>query len=360
MPIRRWRTSKGNVWEKVRWTLRSGSCRSCLWPITISGPFPCPSNLQTASETLAQKAIAAGFVGEQVDGNDVIAVRAAADEAIEHARAGKGPRLIEALTYRLSDHTTADDAGRYKCRGGCSGALERRTDCAIALLPGSRKLWGKSDEETLAAECQQAIEAAVERYTRNGTAAAGACSTISMPNSPGVCAAARGEGQLQCLRSRWSKPSPFLPAPWKTNHDVACVLGEDVGINGRCSEPLPACSSGFGPDGSSTRRSAELLDKWTVRRDGGAGLKPVGDSSLWLCLPIGIDQLGESQFWAAQPHPGGWPPRWFCAHRVRRRDSRPTHHSESASHVLLYSESRGHAVFQREHTSASSRCDPRS
>src|SRR5215468_5010098 len=77
------------------------------WAISV------PLRLQTASQTLAQKAIAAGFPGEQVDGNDVIAVRAAADEAIASARAGEGPRLIEAVTYRLGDHTT-DDASRYR------------------------------------------------------------------------------------------------------------------------------------------------------------------------------------------------------------------------------------------------------
>ena len=78
------------------------------WAISV------PLKLQTASQTLAQKAIAAGFSGEQVDGNDVIAVRAAAEAAIAAARAGEGPRLIEAVTYRLGDHTTADDASRYR------------------------------------------------------------------------------------------------------------------------------------------------------------------------------------------------------------------------------------------------------
>ena len=77
------------------------------WAISV------PLKLQTASQTLAQKAIAAGFSGEQADGNDVIAVRAAADAAIAAAPAGEGPRLIEAVTYRLGDHTTADDASRY-------------------------------------------------------------------------------------------------------------------------------------------------------------------------------------------------------------------------------------------------------
>jgi 2-oxoisovalerate dehydrogenase E1 component alpha subunit len=74
------------------------------WAISV------PLKLQTGSQTLAQKAIAAGFPGEQVDGNDVIAVRAASEAAIAAAREGNEPRLIEAVTYRLGDHTTADDA----------------------------------------------------------------------------------------------------------------------------------------------------------------------------------------------------------------------------------------------------------
>src|SRR6266853_1594518 len=106
-------TSKGDVWEVMNF---AGVHKLPLvfvannnqWAISV------PLKLQTASETLAQKAIAAGFAGEQVDGNDVIAVRAAAEEAIAAARSGDGPRLIEAITYRLGDHTTADDAGRYR------------------------------------------------------------------------------------------------------------------------------------------------------------------------------------------------------------------------------------------------------
>ncbi len=156
-------TSKGDVWEAMNfagvWKLPVVFvANNNQWAISV------PLNLQTASETLAQKAIAAGFVGEQVDGNDVIAVRAAADEAIEHARAGKGPRLIEALTYRLSDHTTADDAGRYRAAADVQAHWKEEPIARLRSYLVSRKLWGKSDEEKLAAECQQAIEAAVERY----------------------------------------------------------------------------------------------------------------------------------------------------------------------------------------------------
>ncbi len=73
-----------------------------------------PRERQTSSPTLAQKADAYGIPGLQVDGNDVFAVFTAATQALERARSGGGPSLIEAVTYRLGDHTTADDATRYR------------------------------------------------------------------------------------------------------------------------------------------------------------------------------------------------------------------------------------------------------
>jgi len=78
------------------------------WAISI------PREAQTASETIAQKAVAYGFDGIQVDGNDALAVYVATKEAAEKARAGGGPTLIEAVTYRLSVHTTADDPTKYR------------------------------------------------------------------------------------------------------------------------------------------------------------------------------------------------------------------------------------------------------
>ena len=71
---------------------------------------------QTASETLAQKATAYGFPGVQCDGNDLFAVYATVRDAVRRARDGEGPTLVEALTYRLGLHTTADDPTRYEPR----------------------------------------------------------------------------------------------------------------------------------------------------------------------------------------------------------------------------------------------------
>src|SRR5713101_3571541 len=160
-------TSKGDVWEAMNFAGVHELpvvfvANNNQWAISV------PLQLQTASQTLAQKAIAAGFSGEQVDGNDVIAVHAAAEEAIAHARSGNGPRLIEAVTYRLSDHTTADDAARYRPPEEVQARWKEEPIARLRSYLVSRKAWGKAQEEELATECQKRVEAAVERYLATG------------------------------------------------------------------------------------------------------------------------------------------------------------------------------------------------
>ena len=83
-------------------------CQNNQWAISV------PLKKQTHSRTIAQKALAYGFPGVQVDGNDLLAVYAATRDAVERARAGEGPTLIECVTYRLGVHTTADDPTKYR------------------------------------------------------------------------------------------------------------------------------------------------------------------------------------------------------------------------------------------------------
>ena len=83
-------------------------CQNNHWAISI------PRARQTRSKTLAQKAMAYGMPGVQVDGNDILAVYVAAREAVQRARSGDGPTLIECVTYRMAVHTTADDPKRYR------------------------------------------------------------------------------------------------------------------------------------------------------------------------------------------------------------------------------------------------------
>jgi pyruvate dehydrogenase E1 component alpha subunit len=160
-------TSKGDVWEAMNfagvWKLPVVFvANNNQWAISV------PLKLQTASQTLAQKAIAAGFPGEQVDGNDVIAVRAAAEAALAAARAGEGPRLIEALTYRLGDHTTADDAARYRSAEEVQAYWKQEPVARLRAYLVGRMGWGKAEEEQLATECEERVEAAIARYLATG------------------------------------------------------------------------------------------------------------------------------------------------------------------------------------------------
>ncbi len=156
-------TSKGDVAEALNvagvWHLPLVFViNNNRWAISV------PLAQQTAAETLAQKGIAAGIEGEQVDGNDVIAVREAMTRALAKARAGGGPHLIEALTYRLGDHTTADDASRYRSGSEVSARWAEEPIARLRNHLVAQGMWGKSDEEQLLAEITLMIERAAEAY----------------------------------------------------------------------------------------------------------------------------------------------------------------------------------------------------
>nr|WP_210260318.1 pyruvate dehydrogenase (acetyl-transferring) E1 component subunit alpha [Hongsoonwoonella zoysiae] len=165
-------TSKGDFYEALNvagaWKLPAVFIiNNNQWAISV------PRSAQTAAETLAQKAIAAGMPGAQVDGNDVIAVRDAASRAIERARDGGGPSLVEAVSYRLSDHTTADDARRYRDEKEVSAHWKEDPVARLRTYLVSQNAWSKSDEETLIGECVQAVGAAVDEYLSAGVANVG-------------------------------------------------------------------------------------------------------------------------------------------------------------------------------------------
>ncbi len=128
------------------------------WAISI------PVAKQTAAPTLAQKAFAAGIPGSQVDGNDVIAVRATLERALERARAGAGPSMIEALTYRLSDHTTADDASRYRSDEDVSKHWAEEPILRLRSYLFALRAWDKEREEALLLSCGQDVERAAAAY----------------------------------------------------------------------------------------------------------------------------------------------------------------------------------------------------
>jgi 2-oxoisovalerate dehydrogenase E1 component alpha subunit len=156
-------TSKGDFYEGLNaagvWKLPLVFVVSNnQWAISV------PRKMQSAAQTLAQKAIAAGFEGLQVDGNDVIAVRHAMDEALERARSGGGPTLIEALTYRLSDHTTADDATRYRSADEVAEAWRREPVARLREYLIAQGAWDRAQEERLLRECNEQVQTAAQAY----------------------------------------------------------------------------------------------------------------------------------------------------------------------------------------------------
>lgn len=126
------------------------------WAISV------PLHRQTAAETLAQKAHAYGIPGIQVDGNDVFAVYAAATEAIERTRQGEGPYLIEAVTYRLGDHTTADDASRYRSDEELETWEGRDPILRLRRYLVEQGLWDDDQEAVLLEEAASWVDGQVE------------------------------------------------------------------------------------------------------------------------------------------------------------------------------------------------------
>lgn len=156
-------TSKGEFYEAINmagvWKLPAVFVvANNAWAISV------PLSAQTLAQTLAQKAIAAGIHGEQVDGNDIVAVRQAMTEALERARKGEGPSLIEALTYRLGDHTTADDARRYRDDAEVSRHWKQEPVARLRAYMTQKGWWSKDDEQALLETLAGEVAAAADAY----------------------------------------------------------------------------------------------------------------------------------------------------------------------------------------------------
>lgn len=132
-------------------------CQNNQWAISI------PRKHQTRSETIAQKALAYGFNGIQVDGNDILAVYAAAKEAVENARDGKGPTLIECVTYRLQMHTTADDPKRYRSDEEVEDWKKKDPIRRFERYLKDRDLLDDDAVEAIAEEIKEEINGAVKK-----------------------------------------------------------------------------------------------------------------------------------------------------------------------------------------------------
>tara|TARA_Y100000310_G_scaffold281722_1_gene302422 strand:- start:53343 stop:54401 length:1059 start_codon:yes stop_codon:yes gene_type:complete len=123
-----------------------------------------PRKKQTASETLAQKAIAYGVKGIQVDGNDIFAVYKATKEAVDNARAGKGPTLIENVTYRIADHSTSDDAKKYRSDKEVQEWVKKDPISRLEKYMHSKKLLDDKYKQEVAKTAKEKVEKEVKVY----------------------------------------------------------------------------------------------------------------------------------------------------------------------------------------------------
>ena len=155
-------TSKGDVYEAFNlagvWRL------PVVFVITNNRwAISTPLAKQTASETLAQKGLAAGITVEQADGNDVVAVHEAVRIGLERGRSGGGATLVEALTYRLADHNTADDARRYRDPAEVRTHEHAEPVGRVRRWLESVQAWSEAQQATLEATCSAEVEAGVEK-----------------------------------------------------------------------------------------------------------------------------------------------------------------------------------------------------
>lgn len=131
-------------------------CQNNQWAISV------PRSRQTAANTIAQRGFSYGFEGIQVDGNDILAVYKAVKEAAEKARAGGGPTLVECFTYRLDDHTTSDDASRYRPEEEVNQWKLREPLIRLRLFMEKKGLWTKDYEDVSAKKAQEEVDRAIK------------------------------------------------------------------------------------------------------------------------------------------------------------------------------------------------------
>jgi pyruvate dehydrogenase E1 component alpha subunit len=127
------------------------------WAISV------PRSEQSNSKTLAQKGLAYDIPCMQVDGNDALAVYRAVSDALANARSGKGPSVIEALTYRVSMHTTADDPTKYRSDKEVDEWRKRDPIDRFRKYLAKKKLWSKSYEAKAMERFSRQIDEAVAR-----------------------------------------------------------------------------------------------------------------------------------------------------------------------------------------------------
>lgn len=165
-------TSEGDFHEALNWAAVF-HCPVVFFCNNNQYAISHPRARQTKSETIAQKAIAYGMPGIQVDGNDLLAVYRATKEAVNHARAGRGPVLIEGVTYRMGAHTTSDDPSKYRESEEEEIWKARDPLIRVRLYLEAKGLWNDAREEQAKADAQKTADeefAEAEKWPANSPA----------------------------------------------------------------------------------------------------------------------------------------------------------------------------------------------
>ncbi|HBR17096.1 MAG: pyruvate dehydrogenase (acetyl-transferring) E1 component subunit alpha [Deltaproteobacteria bacterium RIFCSPLOWO2_12_FULL_43_16] len=132
-------------------------CQNNQWAISV------PRERQTAAKTIAQKACACGFEGIQVDGNDIFAVYKATKDALAKAKNGGGPTLIECFTYRMGDHTTADDASRYRPKEDLEKWKLKDPLLRLKLYMEKKGLWTQAYEDEVRKKITELVDNEIKK-----------------------------------------------------------------------------------------------------------------------------------------------------------------------------------------------------
>lgn len=234
------------------------------WAISV------PRRIQCGAPTLAEKAVGAGFPANRWTATTCWRSPSASAWPWS-ARARARPTLLECISYRLCDHTTADDASRYRSAEEVSQAWREEPIKRLRAFLAGRGQWDEEREQALVGECQARVQEAVERFeTFAAQGAAGtvrACLRALAGGSGGAARAIAGvmtrggrEGPNMNERNGEAKRLALLEAVNLALHramaedETVVVLGEDVGVNGGCFAPPWACASASASSGCWIRR----------------------------------------------------------------------------------------------------------
>ncbi len=131
-------------------------CKNNQWAISL------PFTRQTAAASIAMKAVAYGFEGVRVDGNDILGVYTVTKQAAEKARAGQGPTLIEAVTYRMGPHSSSDDPTRYRDAKEVEEWRKRDPIVRFRLYLQAKGLWDEKWEQEIRKQIDEELNAAIK------------------------------------------------------------------------------------------------------------------------------------------------------------------------------------------------------